>query len=485
MNAFVPDSSPARGRSAAWDRRSLRWQVMAAVVAINLCAALAAMVVTIVNARRATEVEITSSLTIAERFVEETLERLADREGGAASLAQLPLHVSGLRHVRIHIEDAQGRVLDVDPGAGAAAEEAEADEDGHGEVPDWFAALVRVAPEGRDMPVVEDGRVVGHVRVVGEAADEIAEVWHDTSDLAVLMLAVNIVVLIALYLVLGRLLAPLRTLAGGLNELGEGRFGHRVPVPDVRELALIAERFNALGAALKQARDDNERLNERIINVQDEERRQIAADLHDELGPCLFGLRANLESVHRLATRVEPELASRIGERTATMAEILDRVQNLNRRLLRRIRPMALGHVPLGTVIGGLIADFERHSPGRRFLLTVDGLSDRYTDSVELTVYRCIQEAVTNALRHGGADSITVTLRAMPDGGSLLLRVEDDGIGMAPDVEPGFGLIGIGERLSALGGTWRIAPLSPRGTRVEMTVPVRVSTAEETKAAVA
>lgn len=476
MNAFAPDSSRPGG-APGWDRRSLRWQVMMAVVAINLCAALAAMVVTIVNARRATEVEITSSLTIAERFVEETLERLADREGGAASLAQLPLHVSGLRHVRIHIEDAQGRVLDVDPGAHAPA----TDEEAEGEVPAWFAALVRVAPEGRDMPVVENGAVVGHVRVVGEAADEIAEVWHDTSDLAVLMLAVNIVVLVALYLVLGRLLAPLRTLAGGLNALGEGRFGHRVPVPEVRELALIAERFNALGAALKQARDDNERLNERIIHVQDDERRQIAADLHDELGPCLFGLRANLESVHRLATRAEPDLATRLGERTATMAEILDRVQHLNRRLLRKIRPMALGHVPLGTVIGGLIADFERHSPGHHFQLAIEGLAERYADSVELTVYRCIQEAVTNALRHGGADRIAITLHAAEDGRMLLLRVEDDGVGMAPDAEPGFGLIGIGERLSALGGTWRIAPLSPRGTRVEMNVPVRVGAGDEAR----
>jgi two-component system sensor histidine kinase UhpB len=254
-----------------------------------------------------------------------------------------------------------------------------------------------------------------------------------------------------------------------------------VPVPDVRELALIAERFNALGAALNQARDDNERLNERIINVQDDERRQIAADLHDELGPCLFGLRANVESIHRLATRAEPELATRLGERTATMAEILDRVQHLNRRLLRKIRPMALGHVPLGTVIGGLIADFERHSPGHRFQMSIEGLAERYPDSVELTVYRCIQEAVTNALRHGGADRIAITLRAAEDGRMLALRVEDDGVGMAPDAEPGFGLIGIGERLSALGGTWRIAPLSPRGTRVEMSVPVRVGAGDEAR----
>ena len=479
MNGVSQKPFLPSGGAPTRKRPSLRGQVMMAIIAINVCAALAAMMVTIVNARRATQLEIYSSLIIAERFVEETMQRLADQQGSAASLKQLPLHVNGLRHVRILIEDAQGQVLDVRPdGRTSGADDSE--EAGH-EVPAWFDALVRVAPEGHDMPVVENGAVIGHVRVVGEPADEIAEVWHDTADLAVVMGVVNILVLAALYLTLGRLMAPLGSLARGLNELGEGHFGHRVPNPDVRELATIAERFNALASALKQARDDNERLNRRIIRVQDDERRQIAADLHDDLGPCLFGLRANIESVQRLAAQAPPELAHRLAERTATMIEILERVQNLNRRLLRKIRPMALGHVPLGSAIAGLITDFERHAPERRFLLTVDGLADRYADSVELTVYRCIQEAVTNALRHGDAETISVTLRALPHGGGLLVRVEDDGVGVAADAAPGFGLIGIGERLSALGGTWRITPLPPRGTRVEMSVPVSVDSDMETK----
>lgn len=463
MSAFVPEAEPEPARGF-WQRRSLRWQVMVAVIAINLCAALAALLVVIANARRATEAEMTASLVVAERLVEETVQRLAGSHGGEASLAQLPLHISGLRHVRIAVEDEQGRVVDVAPEAGDVGGDHRED------VPGWFAALVTVDAGVRDVPVVESGRVVGHVRVSGEASDEVAEVWSDTSDLAALALGVNIAILGALYLVLGRLLRPLRTLSVGLSELEAGHFEHRLPRPHVRELAVIADRFNALGTALNAARADNARLNERVIHVQDDERRQIASDLHDELGPCLFGLRANLESVERLAGRVEPDLRRRLSERTGTMAEILDRVQGLNRRLLRQLRPMALGHVPLAAVVADLIADFERHSPEHRFRLAVEEVAERYSDSVELTVYRCIQEAATNALRHGGAENIAIELRATE--GELRLTVEDDGIGMAPQAAPGRGLTGIGERLSALGGSWRIVPARPRGTRVEMSVPV-------------
>lgn len=461
-------SVPTKSGSGLWRGRSLRWQVLAAVVVINLSAALVAAVVVIANARRATAIEIGSSLAVAERLVEETVERLQGM-GGGISIEQLPLHIGGLRHVRIRIEDAQGRVIDIAPQSDDTRRDAE-----DAEVPGWFADLVSVDRLEREIPVVEGGNRIGRVLVIGEASDEIAEVWEDMSDLAVLGLAVNLAILGALFLVLGKLLRPLHTLSVGLHELEEGRLEHRLPTPGVRELALIAERFNALGTALRAAHDDNARLHERLIGVQDDERRQIAADLHDELGPCLFGIRANLESVERLAARTDADFGRRIAERTGTIAGILDRVQGLNRRLLRRIRPMALDHVPLAAVLADLLADFESHSPDRSFSLAAEGLAERYGDGIDITVYRCLQEAVTNALRHGDARRITVELReeAYGTGRRLRLVVEDDGIGMAPETAPGFGLIGIEERLRALGGTWRIVAAAPKGTRVEMEIPV-------------
>lgn len=467
MTAVTPP--PRTPAFALWHRLSLRWQVMSAVIAINLCAALVATVVVIANARRATEAEIVSSLAIAERFVQETVERLASADGAAGSLAQLPLHISGLRHVRIRIEDRAGNAVDVKPGHPRSGRDDEAE--GGGTVPSWFTRLVKVEREEVVIPVVENGITVGQVRVAGEASDEIAEVWEDTTDLAMLALAVNIAILGALYLVLGRLLMPLRTLSTGLSELEAGRFEHRLAAPRVQELAALAQRFNALGTALKSARDDNARLNERLVSVQDDERRQIASDLHDELGPCVFGLRANLESIARLAARTQPDLAQRIGERVGTMTEILDRIQGLNRRLLRKIRPMALGHVPLAAVIADLVADFEAHSPGRTVRLSTEDLAERYGDSVDITVYRCVQEAVTNALRHGHARNIAITLTGNRRQGRLDLVIEDDGGGIAAGAPRGFGLIGMEERIGALSGQWRILPAQPNGTRVEVSIP--------------
>lgn len=463
--AMAPMTSASHG---FWQRRSLRFQVMVAVIAINLAAALVAFLVVIVNARRATEAEMSSSVAIAERLVEETVDRLAGAEGGSVPLAQLPLHIAGLRHVRIHIEGPSGQVV-----AMAPLPETDGETDSPSEVPAWFAGLITVDHTGTIIPIIENGERLGAVRVAGEAADEIAEVWSDTRDLVVVAAFVNLAILSALYLVLGRLLRPLRTLSAGLSELEEGRFDHRLPVPNLRELALIADRFNTLGEALRKARDDNCRLNERLVRLQDDERRQIASDLHDELGPCVFGLRANLESVDRLSSGTEATMARRIRERTATMGAILDRVQELNRSLLRRIRPMALDHVPLSAVLTELLADFGRHSPDSRFRLSLENIDEHYDDSIEITIYRCIQEAVTNALRHGKAADVAVILQSDTQAERLCLVITDDGIGVGADSTPGFGFIGIEERVGALGGRWHIAPGEDGGTRLQMTIPIR------------
>lgn len=466
---------PVAALRRAWRSRSLRWQVMAAVAGLNLAAGLVAAALIVVNARRATEVEMAASLEIAERLVRETLDRLAETGGGTVPLEQLPLQISGLRHVRIHIENAAGDVVPVLPPAGVSEEEDAADDEA-AHVPGWFSALATVGHREVTVPVMENGRTLGLVRIAGEASDEVAEVWSDTRDLAMLALIVNVLVLAALFLVLGRLLRPLRRLAAGLRQLEEGRFEVRLAEPGMKEAMPMVERFNALGASLAAARAQNARLAERLIRVEDEERRAIASELHDELGPCLFGLRANLESVRALLAR-QPEslhepVSPALAEPLAALSEIVDRLQQKNRSLLRRIRPMSLGHVPLADMLADLIGEFRQHAPGRRFDLACEGLRPHYGDSIEITLYRGIREAVTNALRHGRARHVSIRLQGEEAAGRLTLTVEDDGRGLLPDSAAGWGWTGIAERIDALGGSWSLAPVEPRGTRLTMTVPV-------------
>jgi two-component system, NarL family, sensor histidine kinase UhpB len=478
--------SVAAGRLSRrlWYDRSVQWQLLTTFVLINLLTGIASGVVVIHNAHKATAMEVAASMAA----VEQAVLRTADQPGQEASRTHpaesLPVHtlegvalrLGQLRHVRISIVDAGGRPIPLQPS------DVNGDRGAHAGPPHWFRALFRVDTLRHELPVMLSGRHIGTVLVTSQPADEIAEVWKDFSDLAVVALIANAAVIGLLYLALGRALNPLTSLAAGLRELQQGRFSHRLPRPRVRELADIVDRFNALAGTLEAATGDNARLKRRLVTVQDDERRQIATELHDELGACLFGLRANVLSVQRLAESLPPGTADLMRQRAATLADVSERIQTANRRVLRKIRPMAIGHAALADVIGGLVADFERNDPDRTFKLDIGHLRHAYSDCIDLTVYRCVQEGLTNAVRHAEASTVAIRLEELttpvpqPNGSSasvaIRLSVSDDGRGFAPGAFFGLGLIGMEERISALGGVFTIANGPAGGACLDVAIPV-------------
>ena len=243
-----------------WYERPVRTQLLIAVGVINLLAALVAGAISIFNTRAATRVEIEASLEVAQRFVAATMKDLA-AEGRLSQLRQeLPLELKNLRHVRILFMGAENQLAMVSPHPENA------------NVPGWFAALVRPEFSGHAVKVISMPGV-DPVIILGEPADEIAEAWHDFSSLAIVLLALNALILVVLYVVLGRVLDPLANLCRGMVSLEDGHYATRLALPKVKELAILTERFNTLASVLGTARDENSRLYRQLITVQEEERR--------------------------------------------------------------------------------------------------------------------------------------------------------------------------------------------------------------------
>jgi Signal transduction histidine kinase len=464
-------------RSRPWARISLRWQILAAFIFSMFVAGIVAAVVIVYDARRAAQVEIASSMRLAQSFVRDAVARAPADGTGATVLESLARELAELRHVRVLVTGIGGGMIPMLPLDDEIAP------DTTRKVPAWFTELVRVEDVRREMRIGLGNRRIGSVILIGHAGDEIAEVWEDSKKLASVALALNIAVAAILYFALGRVLHPLTSLGRGLQELEKGQFQHRLSPPGVPELADIAARFNALAGRLSAARADNGRLTRRLVTVQDDERRHIANELHDEIGPCLFGLKANIASLEQFAGELSPASAEKMRERVRTLADISDTIQMLNRRLLNRVRPMALGHVPLTDLVSGLVADFERIDRHPHISLSVAPIAHSYGDSIDLTIYRCLQEGITNAKRHSGAGSIAIELKELPaekspsdDGAAassvLRLSVQDDGRGFAPGMPWGFGLSGMDERVRALGGTLNIVEPPEKGTRLEIIIPL-------------
>jgi two-component system sensor histidine kinase UhpB len=467
-----------------WYERTIRTQLLVAVGIINLFAALVAGVISILNTRMATKVEIEASLEVAQHFVTATMKELAAQQKLTQLNQELPLQLKHLRHVRIMYMDTMGQLTVVSPqpvnGASARAK-----------VPGWFAAWVRPQLAGRAVRVVAlEG--VNPVIVVGEPADEIAEAWHDFSSLALVWLLINTLILAILYVVLGRLLEPLAHLSKGMLSLEDGHYATRLKLPKVKELAVITERFNMLAGALDTAREENSRLYRQLITVQEEERRAIANELHDEAGPCLFGITANASSIQNLAERRPDRRSAEIARRVGEILSITERLKLLNRALLKKLRPGPLGRVKLAELLDELIAGFQRRHPDTHISVSFGKLADSYGEAIDLTLYRCVQEGITNAIRHGKARQLIVKLAETPvphrNSGKrprtrLALSLSDDGKGMAPATPMGFGLTALSERVRSLGGKCVIESVPSKGLTIHVEIPVERASAAVQRAA--
>jgi two-component system sensor histidine kinase UhpB len=461
-----------------WYDRPVRTQLLVAVGVINLLAAILAGAVSILNTRTATKVEIEASLEVAQRFVAATMKDLAAQGRLGELNQQLPLQLKHLRHVRIMFMDQIGQLTVVSPQPSEVAGAPD-------HAPTWFARLVRPQLVARAVRIV----AIDHstpVVIVGEPADEIAEAWHDFSSLALVWLVLNALILAILYVVLGRVLDPLAHLSKGMLSLEDGHYATRLELPKVKELAVLTERFNTLAGALDTARDENSRLYRQLITVQEEERRQIANELHDEAGPCLFGITANASSIQNFADQLpDDRQAEMITRRVGEILSIAERLKLLNRALIKKLRPGPLGRVKLSELLDELVAGFQRRHPDTHISIAFGKLADSYGEAIDLTLYRCIQEGITNAIRHGKAGSLAIDLleeSTRKNGskrfrGRVSLTLSDDGKGIAPATPKGFGLTTMTERVRSLGGTCEIESAPAKGTIIHVEIPIeRAST---------
>ena len=206
----------------------------------------------------------------------------------------------------------------------------------------------------------------------------------------------------------------------------------------------------------------------KVLNAQEEERRTIARELHDEVGQALTAIRVELDLAERAITNA--------GGSAAPLAEaqhITDGALQTVRNLTHLLHPAALDDLGLPVVIDAALRGLERRYNVRGNLEQID-LPARLPREIELAAYRIVQEGLTNVAKHARATRCDVRLTQLSD--RLLLEVEDDGVGFIEDTDRpiiarGLGLVSIRERAARLGGTFNILSRPGAGTRLVVSLP--------------
>jgi two-component system, NarL family, sensor histidine kinase UhpB len=276
------------------------------------------------------------------------------------------------------------------------------------------------------------------------------------------LLLAGFVVLVALNLVLlRRVLSPLFQLTELMSSIDPDRPGRRLSGvhPRSAEGHALAAAFNAMLDRLESARREAART---ALAAQEAERLRVARELHDEIGQTLTAVTIQAE---RAAESDPDEAAAELRRVADAVRESLDEV----RRIARELRPEALDDLGL---VNALIALSNRvgAQDGPVVKRELQANLPALSPDVELVIYRVAQESLTNALRHSGAGSATISLTA--EAGTLTLTVTDDGKGMPPHLPSGTaGIAGMRERALLVGGRLSIRSRPDQGTEVRLSVP--------------
>ncbi|NBS35355.1 MAG: sensor histidine kinase [Methylocystaceae bacterium] len=410
------------------------------------------------HARGRIKIEAESAFGLAVNFVENALSRVARPIAPRKELEGLIQQAQTLRHVRVWIENDQQEV--------SFTNKIEA-------APAWFSKLLAPEIKKAHIPLLDYGHAHESIEIEASARDEIAEIWDEIEWFALGALGALLLLLSVVYFLVGRTLAPLEMHVEALTRLDQGHRFIILPRSGSPEFKIISDRINALSKTLQALDDENHHLIQKMILVQDEERKDIARDLHDDIGPFLFKARVELGALRKklVASGDNRSLAQDCDK----IDQSIELLQKANRRLLGRLRPAALDEMGLEGALEALGQSWRSAHPDIALSMGLTLEDVTLDEKISLTIFRIVQEALANIYRHSKAQTASVNLKMITDksGDNIEIAIIDDGCGIGEDFREGMGLRGLRERIYGVSGDMKIKNLSSGGAKLIARIPLK------------
>jgi two-component system sensor histidine kinase UhpB len=417
---------------------SLRFRLIRTVALVLLAILAVGFLLTYWHAHHKIELELGSGLGVAESTARLAVDDAARGENPREGLRRVVHAFDGNRHVRAALLDPDGREIDT-------SKLMTPDE----EAPEWLFSLLWQPTKLVRIPLPAPLSKFGMVLIETDQRSETAEVWGDMQLSLTMLTTFTALVLGLIYWTLGRALKPFAALSEGFERVGRGDYTARVAETGPVELSKLCANFNVMADALGQSERRNIVLNEQLATVQDEERSELARDLHDEVSPLLFSIDVDATAICKLAgSNTWSDPASTHAE---AIREAVGEIKSQVKSILGRLRPAVLLDLGLSNAIENLVAYWQARREDVSF--TLDVPEDGWGMKLDTTIHALVREALSNALQHTSPSKIDISIK--PDAaGMIVVRVADDGGGMRPPSRQGsYGLLHMRERVVAIGGS--------------------------------
>lgn len=335
--------------------------------------------------------------------------------------------------------------------------------------PEWFVKLV--APK---IETVTRRIRYGTLIITSSAEGSIREAWSGFLQLMTMGIGFFVLLNLLVYGLLSHALRPVRHILHAINRIEQGDLTTRLERFSVPEFDKIGLSLNQMAVSLDAERqlEQNRQLTQLIQQHIEDERRSLARELHDELGQYVTAIKTFAVAIVNKTRENAPDIAASAQTIVAAANHIYDGMHNI----IRQLRPAAMDNMGLVETLRDMVSGYQAQHPELNIQLHVSGEFQPLGENVNINLYRIVQEAVNNAIKHAYAQCINVHLLTDTEG--LRLMICDDGVGMqieTVDQTQHFGLLGIRERVQALHGQFKVVsqPDAGRGTTLEIRLPIQ------------
>ncbi len=457
---------------------SLRFRLNLLITLLFALILILGAVLVIHNARRAVYEEIQSTANLTLQLIEVAFASASTEQQSEVQtrLVEQISHFERSRHLDIELRKSIGT---------ASSPPRNTERPIRADAPRWFVHLVAPEPLEFKRTLSATGIPFTEIIVQANPSDEITEAWKEARGVLGLLLLFILLANGLVFFTIGRALQPIDAILKALDGIEQGDYRSRLPTFNLPELDGISQKFNHMAEVLQQSREENRYLTQHSLAIQEAERRHLARELHDELGQSISAIKAVAVSLNNPQNGTSAPTQDRAQAIISFSTHMYDVVSNM----MRRLRPVVLDELGLVAALQDTIDDWNAHHEDVFCRFRTEGALNDLGEAINISIYRIIQESLTNIAKHAKATEVDITLKLADDMANgdhvestkrVQLMIRDNGQGFELEsTRPGLGLLGMRERAAALNGEFVLASSSGTGVALRVTIPLEPKTRGE------
>ena len=424
---------------------SLKSKLLIYINSLLLIATLIGLLTILMVTQKNVREEVLSTMTLAEFAIEQGVKKNPDfylfqREDSDLGFSEL----SEIRHLKIQFFNNQDILL----------EETSNTLDEIKPPPYWFIFLIEKLSEEiffSKINIDQRGEMTGYILIKPEPIYEYAEIWQQIKVglwiIGAFLILINIVVLI----LFSHMIKPINKIIEGFEKLEAGNYKSKINKSNILELDIIGKKFNSMINNLRQSNDKIHKLSQNLINVQEQEKSELARDLHDELGQSLTALQAEAASISK---------STKKSSRDDAIFNVIQLSKNMmlsTREIIKKLNLGLIEDLGFESALIELFENWKRRFKGVKFEYKIeDKVLRKITKQETAHLYRIFQEALTNIAKHSEPKNIKITVKSLDRGNKTRILISNDGIKSNLVNNEGLGLIGIAERVDQINGSLEV-----------------------------